>query len=71
MNHHHRETLHRTTLRALFGHPVRAGIDVGKANHVSAEAGAEVANRAGNRVQYPVARTRRRVRTRTAPPAEE
>ena len=50
MNHHHRETLHRTTLHALFGPPVRASIDVGKACHVSAEAGAEVANRAGNRV---------------------
>ena len=45
MNHHHRVTLH-----ALFAHPISANIDFKKVMHVFEELGAEVENRAGNRV---------------------
>ena len=45
MNHHHRTTLH-----ALFAHPVSSNIDFKKVVHVLEELGAEIDNRAGNRV---------------------
>lgn len=45
MNHHHRVTLH-----ALFAHPVSANIDFRKVVHVFEELGAELDNRAGNRI---------------------
>jgi hypothetical protein len=46
MNHHHRTTLH-----ALFAHPVSANIDPKKVLHVFEELGAEVGNASGNRVK--------------------
>lgn len=45
MNHHHRTTLH-----ALFAHPVSANIDFKKVMHVFEELGAELDHRSGNRV---------------------
>jgi hypothetical protein len=45
MNHHHRKTLH-----ALFAHPVSANIDFKKVVHLLEDIGAELDNKAGNRV---------------------
>ena len=45
MNHRHRKTLH-----ALFAHPVSANIDFKDVVHVFEELGAEVDNKAGNRI---------------------
>jgi len=45
MNHHHRKTLH-----ALFAHPLSGNIDSKKAVHLLEDAGAEVDNKAGNRI---------------------
>lgn len=45
MNHHHRTTLH-----ALFAHPISANIDFRKVVHLLEDLGAEVENKSGNRV---------------------
>ena len=45
MNHRHRKVLH-----ALFAHPVSANIAMKDVMHVFEELGAEVDNKAGNRV---------------------
>jgi phage gp36-like protein len=45
MNHHHRKLLH-----AIFAHPIGANIDFKKVMHLLEDAGAEVDNKAGNRV---------------------
>ncbi|KAB2914322.1 MAG: hypothetical protein F9K29_15115 [Hyphomicrobiaceae bacterium] len=45
MNHRHRKTLH-----ALFAHPVSANIGFKDVVHVFEELGAEVDNKAGNRI---------------------
>jgi hypothetical protein len=45
MNHHHRKTLH-----ALSAHPINANLDFKKVMHLLEEIGAEVGNKAGNRV---------------------
>jgi hypothetical protein len=45
MNHHHRTTLH-----ALFAHPVSANIDFKKVVHLLETLGAEVDNKSGNRI---------------------
>ena len=45
MNHHHRKTLH-----ALFAHPMSANINFKKVLSLLEEAGAEVDNKAGNRI---------------------
>jgi phage gp36-like protein len=45
MNHQHRKTLH-----ALFAHPINSNIDFKKVVHLLEDAGAEVDNKAGNRI---------------------
>ncbi|HEX4893818.1 MAG TPA: type II toxin-antitoxin system HicA family toxin [Hyphomicrobiaceae bacterium] len=45
MNHRHRKVLH-----ALFAHPVSANINFKEVVHVLEELGAEVENKAGNRI---------------------
>lgn len=45
MNHHHRKVL-----QALFAHPVSANIDFKEVVHVLEALGAEIDNKAGNRI---------------------
>ncbi len=45
MNHRHRKVLH-----ALFAHPVSGNIDFKEVVHVFEELGAEIENKAGNRI---------------------
>ena len=45
MNHRHRKVLH-----SLFAHPISANIDFKEVVHVLEELGAEVENKAGNRI---------------------
>ncbi len=45
MNHRHRKTLH-----AIFAHPVSGNIDFKEVVHVLENLGAEVENKAGNRI---------------------
>ena len=45
MNHRHRKVLH-----AVFAHPVSANISFKDVEHVLADLGAEIDNRAGNRI---------------------
>jgi hypothetical protein len=45
MNHRHRKALH-----AVFAHPVSANVDFKEVIHLLQELGAEVENKAGNRI---------------------
>ena len=45
MNHRHRKTLH-----SLFAHPISGNIDFKAVVHVLEELGAEIENKAGNRI---------------------